>query len=142
MSVLALVFFSIPEERIDYRVKPHYDAIKGIILSECPDMYLPNRIIIEVTDTVYPKALDPLDTTIGTCVFMGGQFKILLKKSYYVNSLEEEQYNLVAHELGHCILGQLHNDIPSHFMYPTVGYLNKDLVNEQLREVSRKRCNK
>jgi hypothetical protein len=139
VSLLLVIFFAIPTKQVDSELEPYYTEVMNVIKEECPSLKVPRRIKVLLTNEDLSPFGNPF--TVGICYFMGGQFKVLIKESYFYNSIEQEKFALVAHELTHCVLGYMHSDDPSDFMYPYIDYIPKQRVIEQLKEKTRKRCN-
>ena len=54
---------------------------------------------------------------------------------------EDDKYNVMTHELTHCVLGENHSvtDYP-HYMNDTLHELSQDVVNKQLDEIIERKC--
>lgn len=86
-------------------------------------------------------ALDDLpqatDSTVGTCTYSWPR-QIKIKKSFWFSHYisDTERFNLILHELGHCLLNRYsHIDsytgsIPKSIMFPSV--LNKDVFKNNI----------
>lgn len=106
--------------------KPNAPADVGPIVAEFErawgrDVYVPLRIVD--TDTI--ARLTPVAHALGVCTADDNGALILIDETWWARLGPEERWALVMHELGHCVLGRVHNDAevagcPESVMVPAV----------------------
>lgn len=93
-----------------------------------PSQYwYPKRVRIYITDLK--------DPTIGLCSFSyPSAFDITIDRSEFSKFSVPERFQLVAHEMRHCLFRVGHSDDPNNYMAPEFIHIDKDVLAEQVVE--------
>lgn len=112
-------------------LKPLYNEVMDIIRKNCPnDYYKPDYVKV---------GFEKLNS-VAYCMHLPAGFYIAIDKERWDNFDASERFQIMAHELFHCTLNVRHIDDPTHFMNPTMEYLKKEIVIEQMKTIMEKEC--
>lgn len=75
------------------------------------------------------------DDEIGVCNFGKNVYTIEIDKRFWGVATENEKFQLVTHEMTHCLLHVLHLDKKDNYMYPIFTDIPKEKVISQLKEI-------
>lgn len=133
LLLLGLVLL-LPYTKIDPVLGMYYNTIKYAVDRDCPsqDYYHPNQILMKF-DNLQGQ-------TIGMCTRTINRYTIRIDSSWWSEARQDERFQLMAHELSHCILGADHVDDRHSFMSSTFQTLSMSEVILQLRELIKEKC--
>lgn len=132
-----LVYLIIPIKYVNDEFKPYYNNYLTIVKSYCgtEDLNLPSRMSIDYMTFVYSKDL------LGNCARFGSvSFFIGINESSWKKLDEDAKYQVITHELTHCVLEEMHSENPNNFMYFELNYLPRNIVNKQLIDIVKNKC--
>lgn len=127
-------FVYFPIKRIDPALKGYYDYYQELKNEVCPSLklYKPAKIIIDFGMKSGPY--------IGICYRSNIGFHITVDRQWWDHEDEQDRFQLMMHELSHCMLGLDHIEDPSNYMYPSFMYLDKDTVIQELTANFKAQC--
>lgn len=137
LSLTLLTF--VPFTYISKDVKPQYDDVMTIVKAQCNEKEYnhPPQILVRLANLPYPE--------LGVCSFEPGGFTILFDKSYWNKSDPDMKFELMCHELTHCLFNLGHVDNPYNYMYMGLNernVLSRDETIVQFNEVLKDKCSK
>lgn len=117
MFIVLIAFFVLinvvtpTSKEIDKSINVHYTHYMRLVDEFCTkDQYF-NPISYNIT----LKSLER--PYIGFCHYIGSYYEITLSRSYWMTSSDDDRFQLLAHELTHCLFEAEHTDDPNNFMY-------------------------
>lgn len=132
-----LLYTFAPIQYITAPLAPYIKEVKSIIINNCK----PGRYENPDHQLIYFRVLG--ETTIGACGYsdlMHG-FTIEIDPVYWLISDEADRFQLIAHEMTHCMLLLPHSEDKHSYMYPFVNPLSKQEVIRQMKEILNRQCN-
>lgn len=139
LLIISLLFANKPAVIIDEQLKPYHDEYFRLIKNNCPSLqfFYPPRI--EIGFGYLKKG------TIGLCEANSVKFKITVDTTFweekeYLMDKESDRYQLIMHELTHCLLRLDHIDAGAHFMSSYLMPLKKETTKQQLIEIIKGLC--
>lgn len=131
-----ILFFSLTV-KADYGIKETYDEIFNIIKLYCKEgqyFYPPKKRIIR-SNLEYP--------VLGLCYTDKETYwDIFIDSGYWLTTSKDMQFELLAHEIEHCMFFRKHVDNEENFMYPSIRNLTKEEVKQQLINNLNEDCKK
>ena len=121
-------------EKIDQKLKLYYDHYMSLINSNCPKLNKnqPKQIFIYFSDHK--------DSIIGLCSKNNYRFIVTIDNKYWSKADEAQKYQLVMHELSHCVLGIDHSSDIGNYMFPVLEDLSMNIVYEQVVQDIKNKC--
>lgn len=122
-----------PKEKIDPELRHFYDEFNKLVKDNCNKRGIisnPSRIKIEFID--YINERKDSNVVIGQCQLGLFKYRVIIHRKWYASSTLLERYNLLYHELSHCILKLQHIDDYNNFMYPEMVILPYDKLKQQV----------
>ena len=80
------------------------------------------------------------DHIIGYCSPTLVGYSITIDPTYWNRTSEDDRFQLIAHEISHCILGKDHVEDMHNYMYYSIYPLTKEVVTKQFIENLRSTC--
>lgn len=118
---------------IDKLILPHYQEFMSLLETECTeDQYFHPNFKMQI------KELE--DDAIGVCIIRPKSFTIYLDKQFWEKSEELDRFQVVAHELIHCMFYQDHVEDKKHFMAPNFVYIPKEVLYKQIKDMLKDKC--
>lgn len=77
---------------------------------------------------------------IGYCDDQINGFSIVIHPLYWQRATDADKFQLIAHELSHCLLSKEHVDNKWNYMYPSLYPLSREVVTQQYIENLRSVC--
>ena len=110
---------------------PVYNEVKSVIDTYCPlDKQLPLETLMIGIDDFKE------DSTLGLCTRIPMHSVIKINSRRWNGFNAEDQYQIFAHEMAHCVLGAPHIDNKNHFMYANFArHFTKEEVNSQIKDL-------
>lgn len=112
--------------KADMGIKETYMEILGIVKLYCkPDQYFyPDSIKLIRKSMEYP--------VIGACETDNHTFfNIYIDTKFWKGASKDTQFNLMTHEMSHCLFFRNHVDNPLNFLYYAI---NRDLTKEEVTQ--------
>lgn len=138
--IFSLLWDNKPAIIIDEQLKPYQTEYFNLIKYNCPtlEFFYPSRVEIKFGDL--PEGV------IGLCEANSVKFKVTIDEEFWnrkevLVDKESDRYQLVMHELTHCMLRLDHIDIGTHFMASYLLPIKKEKTKEQLTEIIKVLCN-
>jgi hypothetical protein len=79
--------------------------------------------------------------TLGSCVSTPGRHTMVINSRTWDVLSEPERYQLVAHEMIHCLFDERHSDDSNNIMYPVMSTgINSFMVDFQVQEYLKRKC--
>lgn len=152
-----LITSQIPNREIDPVLEPYYTEFKRVVKETCPTKdvirdpgILTITFVEENTLNFLPDSVlnfFEMGNNIGLCSVFLNTARIKIDKQYWNHSNFDDRYELITHELTHCLLGHwylakypLHTSDPGHYMYPSMRTLFKYETESQLITVVKDMC--
>jgi hypothetical protein len=131
--VALLAWIVIPYKSVNQTLDVYYTNFNNKVIEKCGNKYNSNKHIIRFAKLIRP--------TIGQCSSVLGGFMIEIDALFWDIANENDKYNVMTHELSHCILKENHSitDYP-HYMNDTMNELSIDVINKQLDDVIERKC--
>lgn len=128
-----------PYTYISSDVRSQYNEIMTIVKARCrkDDYNHPPQISVHLGNLK-----DPM---IGYCEFRAGGFNVVFDEKSWKSANEDLKFQLMAHELTHCLFGLGHSDDSHNYMYYGLSELNtltKKIATDQFEAVVDTECSK
>lgn len=126
-----------PLKYINPELKPYYNNFMATAKQYCPekDLNIPVKMDIDISDKVDAGIL-------GYCVQYKHMFYyISINKSFWDQSPISDRYQVMMHELTHCVMGEGHSEDPDSYMYYSINYLTTEETEQQLTDFFNEKCN-
>jgi hypothetical protein len=134
LCILSIFYFFGPVSFDNKVLEPYKLEVMTMIQQHC----YPSQYYNPKKQFLYFKQLT--DGAIGQCVLNPFYYKIEIDPDYWRHLSEDERYQLLAHELTHCVLLIDHIDNKNDYMYYYMVDIPKDIVKKQLLENIKLRC--
>lgn len=124
-----------PSVHIDKELQPYVDNYMFFVDNFCkPEQYWrPSKYKIYLTDLQ--------GSTIGTCAYnYPSTYDIMIDKTFFNAVSSLEKFQLVAHEMRHCLFLVDHKEDPHNYMAPYFPNLTKDELYEQIAQDLEQSC--
>lgn len=117
-AILLLITMSltVPYRSVEPRLKPYVDRYMTMIKQVCRngEYNHPRRRFIGFGET---RNIDKDSAdTIGWCQFRWGQYRIIIDEPFFNTLSESSKFQLIAHEMTHCVLMLDHRDDVTDYM--------------------------
>lgn len=123
------------KSEIESAVKPHYIEFMSLVTQYCKeDQYFHPHFKIQFRHL--PNSI------IGLCSIYPRSFIVYFDKKFWDDNEDLARFQLVAHELSHCILGLEHVKDPYNYMAPSFINISKKELYNQIKEVLKRKCSK
>ena len=126
-----------PIKSIDPQLKPYYNEYLLLAKLYCneKDLNIPRRISIQLSDWME-------EGTLGFCIqYPTMSYFIRIQETYWNKANEAQRYQVIVHELSHCVMREGHSDDPHSYMYYAINDLSIEETNRQLVDFLSKKCN-
>lgn len=123
IMLLITLSITVPYRSVEPRLTPYVTRYMSMIKKVCRDgeYNRPHRRIIGFGET---RNIDKDSAdTIGWCMIRWGQYRITIDEPFFNGLSEDGKFQLMAHELTHCVLGLDHRD-------DVVDYMNSEFVEQ------------
>lgn len=128
-----IVLFSVQSRA---ELKEYYMEVYNTIKLYCK----PGQYFNPKSKTLYKSDLE--SPIIGICsTDAEDYFKIYVDRNYWDHASEDYRYELMAHEMTHCLFFENHVEDSKHYMYYQIRDLTKEQTKQQLIEFLKKKCN-
>lgn len=128
-------FNPLPTKKIDDQLKPYVNEVLFIGNQICP-----SRIESKSSYEIQFNDDDP--EIAAYCQRKYFKFYIYVNQKHWGKYNEDDKFQLIAHELGHCIFDLIHSDDPVNYMYYSMNNLKKqDVMNQMIKDM-RGHCDK
>lgn len=126
----------IPFNDIDRQLKPIVKDLMNDVHAHCkPGQYFnPDKRFIEFANLK--------DSDVGECTTSKNYYIISIDRRYWYRINEDERYDIMAHELAHCLLFKEHVDNPDNYMYYRTTDLKKAQIKQQFIQDLEEHCGK
>ena len=135
ISTSYLINFYYPRHSINEKIRPYANEFLSVVQEHC-SVYQYHGLdggVIEFSKLESPK--------IGICYNHITFYNVKIDEAYFNVSTEKTRFQLIAHELSHCMFGIDHIIDYNHYMNPVLNEdLEKDVVKKQVAEILIKRC--
>lgn len=124
---------------VDNELASYNDKIVKQIFSKCAywETFWPYLRSVKMAEKTDP---DFKDRSVGICRKKSYSWEIKILRDYWNKSSENRKYELIAHELFHCVLREKHHDTYKHFMAPNIQNIDIKTLEKQIDELLDKRC--
>jgi len=130
-----IVLFSVHSNADMNSIKDSYMEILGIIKLYCK----PGQYFNPKEKKLIRANLD--NPVIGICETDQESFyNIYIDSGYWMQVSKDMQFELMAHEMSHCLFFRNHVDNDKNFMYPVIRDLTKEQTTQQLIENLNQDC--
>lgn len=119
---------------IDPELEPYYTEVLVFIKNKCTEKQYNNTELFNV------KFGELKDKDIGMCLRGLVAYKIIIDPRYWNRCDTNTRFQLVAHEMMHCLLHIEHSIDRNDFMFPTLKYMSKLEVIDQLNSYLDYKC--
>lgn len=135
ICVYACYFNPFSTKNVDDQLKPYVNEVLSIGNEICP-----SRI---ESHSIYEIQFNDDDPKVAAyCQKRYFRFYIFVNKKHWYEETEDDRFQLLAHELGHCIFDLDHVDDPTNYMYYAMNDLKKQDVTDQMKQDMRSHCGK
>lgn len=133
-NLTVLGSFFIKGHKIDGELKPYYTEVIDIVKDVCPATInsIPHQI------SVVKESLG--SDIIGRCSYYFVGFRIQVDESFFKYASDDARFQLMAHELTHCLIQIKHLDDWDHYMYPHFFTVPRIKLERQIRELFKETC--
>ncbi len=130
-----LITYLIPYDKNEMpdEVTPYYNEYKLLVDFYCKESQYFN-VKFKVDWSEFPGEV------IGLCQILPNSFKITIKKSYWDKSIDIDKFQLLSHELQHCLFREEHVNYYGHFMSEYQIHIDHDILYSQIRRLLSERC--
>lgn len=131
------LFYSFtPVNHVDKALKPIVNDLYKEVYTYCkPGQYHnPIKRSFIITHLKYPE--------IGECYVNPSFFIIKVDPDFWHTASNDDKFQLLAHEMAHCLLHKDHVDNPNNYMYYELRKLKKKVVREQFIVDLEEHCGK
>lgn len=128
-----------PMPVVDSRLQPYYNEVVDKIFNRC-SYYEVNWPYFRTSTITTHERLKDIPNAIGMCVYTNNKWDIFILDTFWADTTENKKYELIAHELSHCVLGTQHINQYGHYMHESTQNITKKEVMKQLDDVLAKRC--
>lgn len=137
IMVLTIICVShwVPINHVDKELKPYYDDYMFLANSFCtPEQYwYPSKVRIYLTDLQ--------GQTIGTCAYRyPSAFDIMIDRTFFKAVDDVKRFQLLAHEMRHCLFVVDHNPDPNNYMAEYFPSIPKFILYRQVIDDLKKSC--
>lgn len=113
---------------VEQSLAPYYEEFTAKV-----PCYKPARQI----EIVYGQLEEP---TIGLCETYPFGWKITVDGVYWNRASDLDKYELMTHELTHCVLNKMHTNDPNDYMYPEKTFIMNLDMERQLQDNIKEYC--
>ena len=140
LSLLVVISVSelIPSKHIDKEIQPYYDLYMKIVNTYCtPKQYwFPRKVKVQ-----FGNLLDKDSEVIGVCAYAyPRRFVITLDKQFFEFVPEVQKFQVLAHEMRHCLFLADHSQDPGNYMAPYFPILPAEVLIKQVTEDIKNSC--
>lgn len=128
------IYLFTPINYCSEELKPYRNELMSIVNEHCTIKQYNNPI----HKYIYFKKLPGEE--IGLCGVKRGGWKISIDPDFWRTANEDQKFELLAHELSHCILLKDHVDNQGNYMYYRLDPIPKEIVKQQFIENLRSKC--
>jgi len=120
-----ILFMMIPIQHVTPDLKPYHDPIIKYVEEHCSQHHYfhPLKTFIR-----FNKLPSPI---IGLCRVAPLEYIIDIDPQYWNNTSEDLRWELMLHEMSHCIFRLDHTDDPDNYMYPELVDMKKEKAWQQ-----------
>lgn len=115
----------IPLYYVNKTLKSYHKEILDIVKQYCK----PNQYFNPHRQLIYFETLK--DDAVGVCMMNNFSYIIKIDPKNWAISNEDERFEIITHEMAHCLLKKQHVDNSKNYMYYSIAQLNKEIVKEQ-----------
>lgn len=141
-AVLSIYLFYtfFPFHSVDKGLAPYINNSMKIVEQKCKPggyfkgYYNPGKRIIKF------EKLE--DDVIGYCLKELNSYEISIDPDHWKKSNENGRYQLIMHEISHCVINKKHVDNYENYMYPIEVTLSKEQVEQQFIKDLEEYCGK
>lgn len=139
-----LILFSVavasPYVSVDSKLKPYHDEYMRMVKEVCrPGEYnKPIKRVVGFGDTAAVDKDSP--DAIGWCLSTNLGYKIMIDRKFWLSLDTDEKFQLMAHEMSHCVLGLEHRLHGYDYMAPAFFKLEPRIMRDQVRLDIEARC--
>lgn len=129
-----ICFFPFKQTNVD--LVPYVEDYKRLLNNHCSKpIKIPNQFFVNFGDL--PKEWAGVCN--GGTLFYG---KVTIDRLYWKGLSEDSRYELIFHELSHCILGLDHTDDSNNYMYYSIRLIKKEELFDQVKKSIEDYCEK
>jgi len=130
-----ILIFAAPVQVTHNDLQPYYTEFVNIITNECPSIKYTNKGKRNI------GFANIGGKTLGYCMMTGFGYTIMIDSTYWSRANDTDKYEVIMHELTHCLLREPHNYDPDNYMFPSKEKcIPKEVILEQIKEYARKHC--
>lgn len=119
------ILLPLPFNYINSDIKSQYNEYMSTTNAICPtNKYNNDNHFIVVTKLP--------DRYLGVCLATFNKFIILINKQELEMMLDSDKFQLISHELYHCLFNGEHSNEYNNYMYPEMNLINPSLVKVQI----------
>jgi len=113
---------------------PYVDIVYALVHDNCKEnQYLqPNNITINIGKL--PAGI------LGECGINDVSYEIVIDKDFWANSDTSQKFQVIAHEMTHCVFQEEHSPDENNYMYSEMSDIKITEVFRQLMEMIHKHC--
>jgi hypothetical protein len=133
---ISLMYLFFPLKIINPELQPYYNHFMMTAKAYCDerDLNQPDRIEIDFSSTMDRNIL-------GYCMRYGDlSYFLKIQKQFWDRATDAEKYQLVIHELTHCVMREGHSDDRKHYMYYAMNSLTIEETSKQLNDFLLQKC--
>lgn len=133
VGILISAYALRPERNIDKELKPAHDRYMFFVENICKkgQYFYPLKVNVIYGDLQEDKKKHL--RTVGECYYDPPiRFKIVIDREYYKDAPQLEQFQLMAHEMRHCLFGVDHSQDPNNYMYYKMPDITLDELERQI----------
>lgn len=129
-----LMLLTFPNRDIDTNIAPYYNEYMTLVKAKCSeDQYLhPKNIFIEFRHLK--------SNYYGYCQNATNSFLIAINIDNWSDLSDEMRFQLISHELTHCMFKEPHHVEFYSYMYPTLRYHSRDETMSQINYLLDQKC--
>lgn len=133
LGIVIYIYF-IPYTHTNEVLIPYTTKVMNIVNTYCNK----NQYSSALHKYVYFHKLDKDE--VGECTFGYNKFVIKIDNSFLQRANEDEKYEVIFHEMYHCLFFKDHVTDPNNYMFYRIAHLNKETIVKQFTDDVKKIC--
>lgn len=140
LLVLVGLYDFFPIHYVSKPLTPEYNEIFSIVKANCSEEQYrhPNQVIVRLVNLNEEQTGE-----IGWCGSTPFSYKIVFDEKFWNKADDTLKYELMAHEMTHCLFGRGHSEDSYNYMFyglNTHNLLSKEETTEQFMDVIKEEC--
>jgi hypothetical protein len=135
---LFLFYITLPVHEINPQIEPYYEEVITKVHNRCSFLYYyhPSQFTID-----FAQLQDINHPIIGVCQKNLNRYQIYVDEEFWETANDSAKYELIVHEMTHCLFLEGHSDDEGSYMYPSIRFLGRSTVTQQFDAYLDRACN-